>query len=110
MRSFVTAAVLGLAVLGFAAVAPAQAHGWGHPGYYGVPAYGYYGNGGHDYLPHWHMTTTPYGSFSWYGTGPHDYLPHQHVRTPSSYQGYSVTPFGVTRSFYSPYPYTYAPW
>ena len=48
MRSFVTAAVLGLAVLGFVAVAPAQAHehghghghGHGYSGYYGAPAYG----------------------------------------------------------------------
>jgi hypothetical protein len=119
MRSFVLAAVLGLATLGWIAVAPASAHGpfgpgYGYPGYgvpgYGPPAYGYYGNGGHDFVPHWHRTTTAFGTFMWYGNGPHDYLPHHHVRTPFSYRGYSVTPFGATESFYPPYPYTYTPW
>jgi hypothetical protein len=115
MRSFAVAAVLGLAVLGLAAVAPAHAHGgygpgYGFGGYYRAPAYGYYGNGGHDFVPHWHRTTTPFGTFMWYGNGPHDYLPHQHLRTPYSYQGFSATPFGTTQSFYPPYPYAYMPW
>ncbi len=129
MKPFVIAAVLGVAALGFVDVTSAQAQGWGPPaygwggyngswgGYYGAPAYGYYGNGGHDFAPHWHQSTTPYGTYSWYGNGPHDFQPHSHVQTPYSYQGSSVSPWGYTQSFYpnspyqySPYPYTYAPW
>jgi hypothetical protein len=115
MRSFVVAAVLGLAALGLAAGAPAHAHGpygpgYGYSGFSAAPAFGYYGNGGHDFMPHWHQTTTPFGTFSWYGNGPHDYLPHQHIRTPYSYQGFSATPFGYTQSFYPTTPYYYAPW
>jgi hypothetical protein len=71
----------------------------------------YYGNGGHDYLPHWHITQTPYGPRAWYGNGPHDYVPHQHSYSPRSYQGYSPTWSGPTTSFYPRYPqYYYAPW
>jgi hypothetical protein len=101
----------GLLALGLLA-APASAHppAYGPYGYYGAPAYGYYGNGGHDFVPHWHQTTTPFGTFSWYGNGPHDYMPHQHIRTPYSYQGFSATPFSYTQSFYPTTPYYYAPW
>lgn len=115
MRSFVTATILSLGILVFACVSSSQAHGpygpaYGYPGYYPPPVTGYYGNGGHDFVPHWHQTATPFGTFTWFGNGPHDYLPHQHVQTPYSYEGYSVRPFRFTRSIYSPYPYTYAPW
>ena len=74
------------------------------------PRYRYYGNGGHDFRPHWHDTYTPFGTFSWYGTGAHDYRPHGHVRTPWSYESYSRTPWGVTRSYHPTSPYYYSPW
>ncbi len=45
-------------------------------GYGGVPAYGYYGNGGHDLQPHWHTKRTPFGSFQYFGNGGHDLRPH----------------------------------
>ena len=115
MRSFVAAAVLSLGALAFVGVSSSQAQypygpGYGYPGYYNPPVTGYYGNGGHDYVPHWHQTTTPLGTFNWYGNGLHDVLPHQHIQTPYSYQGFSARPFRFTQSFYQPYPYTYSPW
>ena len=69
MRAFLLAAILGVAVLGFAGAGAAQAHG---PG--GV--YAGYGNGPHDYLPH-HHSVSPWGG----------------VRS------YSPTPFGPTKSY-----------
>lgn len=80
-----------------------QGGGWG-------PSGSYFGNGGHDFQPHWHVTQTPYGPSTWYGNGPHDLVPHQHSQTPWSYQGYSNTGAGPTTSFYSPQPYYFAPW
>lgn len=87
---------------------------WG----FGGPSYGwngggfrsYYGNGGHDFVPHWHQTQTPFGSYSWYGLGGHDFQPHVHTQTPYSYQGYSFSPWGATQSYYSPSPYYFSPW
>jgi hypothetical protein len=84
--------------------------GYGGQGVYGGGYGGYYGNGGHDYQPHWHTTQTPFGQNNWYGNGPHDFVPHQHARTPWSYQGYSDTGAGPTTSYYRNQPYYYAPW
>ena len=79
---------------------------------YGVPSTRYYGNGGHDFQPHWHTTQTPAGSFAWYGNGAHDLQPHEHTNSPyGGYRGYSPSPFGgVTTSYYPSTPYTYMPW
>lgn len=97
--------------------------GYGYGGYRQYSGYGgsppnvgygrfgsYYGNGGHDYQPHWHTTQTPYGPNAWYGNGPHDFVPHAHTRTPWSYQGYSNTGAGPTVSHYNPQPPYFAPW
>src|SRR5262249_44940869 len=62
MRAFILTAVLGIAGLGFVAAGTAEAHG---PG--GV--YAGYGNGLHDYAPHWHRTNTLFGPVYWYGNG-----------------------------------------
>jgi len=126
MKSFLFASVFALTALGFqGSTAMAQ---WGgrcnNSGYggHGFRAYGgggfgnqgqfgsYYGNGGHDFQPHWHVTQTPFGANAWYGNGPHDLVPHQHSRTPWSYQGYSNTGAGPTTSFYNQRPYYFAPW
>jgi hypothetical protein len=83
---------------------PGGAYGGGG---YGVPGYSYYGNGGHDAVPHWHTKRTPFGTFEYFGTGRHDFRPHQHT----------VTPYGIeshnsprTRSYSPPTPYIYRPW
>ena len=96
----------------------AEAHDGGGFSFYYGPSYGgfwpgygsYYGFGGHDAVPHWHDTYTPFGGYRWYGTGSHDYYPHAHRYTPFSYEGLSVSPWGVTRSYYPRYPYYYSPW
>jgi hypothetical protein len=81
-----------------------HAHGHGRHG-------SYFGNGGHDYQPHWHVTQTPFGARAWYGNGPHDFVPHQHSYSPWSYRGYSNTGAGPTTSFYPRHrQYYYAPW
>lgn len=104
----VQVAVLGVCLLSvFSGMASAHGGGYGRPGGY---YRGYYGNGGHDFQPHWHTTQTPFGTRMWYGNGPHDYVPHQHSRTPWSYQGYSNTGAGPTTSYYPQRPYYYAPW
>jgi hypothetical protein len=131
LRSMALAGVLATGLLAFGPTSvKAQGYGgydgggygqgYGGGGYaqgYGGGSYGggyqqYYGNGGHDFQPHWHNTTTPYGSFSWYGNGAHDLQPHEHVRSPyGGYRGYSANPFGgVTESIYPSTPYTYMPW
>jgi hypothetical protein len=98
MRAFILAAVLGVAGLGFAGVSTAEAHGRG--GFYAG-----YGNGPHDYLPHWHRTDTAFGPAYWYGNGLHDYLPHHHSASPwGGVRSYGITPFGPTRS-YNGFPY-----
>jgi hypothetical protein len=105
MRTFTLAAVLGVALLGFAGAGTAQAHGPGG-------LYGGYGNGAHDLLPHWHQTLTPFGPTYWYGNGPHDLLPHHHGVSPwGGVRSYSPTPFGPTKS-YNGFPYSggYAPY
>jgi len=84
-------------------------YGGGYGGY-GVPSYSYYGNGGHDTVPHTHTTQTPIGSFNWYGAGAHDYQPHGHTQTPYGVQSYSGGPFTRTTSYASPTPYIYRPW
>jgi len=87
--------------------------GGGHyRGGYGVPSQQYYGNGGHDFQPHWHTTQTPVGSFAWYGNGAHDLQAHEHTNSPyGGYRGYSPSPFGgVTTSHYNSTPYIYMPW
>ncbi|HXG12451.1 MAG TPA: hypothetical protein VNK04_22025 [Gemmataceae bacterium] len=118
MRALILSATLTAAFLLGLAPSSAEAHGprgrfgrpsirYYYPGYFG----GYYfGRGGHDVVPHWHQTYTPFGSFSWYGLGPHDFVPHAHTYDPFSYRGYSYTPWSYTESYYSPYPYYYAPW
>jgi hypothetical protein len=94
MRAFLLATVLGVAVLAFAAAGKAEAHGPRGGIYAG------YGNGAHDFAPHWHQTYTPFGSVYWYGNGPHDYLPHNHTISPfSGVRSYSYTPFGPTTSY-----------
>ncbi len=132
MRTVIFAGVLAIGgVLGLgASPAKAQGYGYGGGGYYGgygqsyggggyggygggySPGYQYYGNGGHDYSPHWHTTQTPIGSFAWYGNGAHDLRPHEHTQSPyGGYRGYSPSPFGgVTTSYYNSTPYTYMPW
>ena len=85
-------------------------HGDGHGRHHGAWYGSYYGRGGHDYVPHWHDTYTPFGRSTWYGTGYHDYVPHGHTYTPYSYRGHSYSPWGYTRSYYPRYPYYYAPW
>jgi hypothetical protein len=93
MRAFTLAAALGVALLGFAGAGKAEAHGPGR-------AYAGYGNGPHDYLPHWHRTATPFGPVYWYGNGPHDYLPHHHSVSPwGGVRSYSFTPLGPTKSY-----------
>ncbi|MDB5350105.1 MAG: hypothetical protein JWN86_1352 [Planctomycetota bacterium] len=86
--------------------------GGGYGQGYGVPTQQYYGNGGHDFQPHWHTTQTPVGSFAWYGNGVHDSQPHEHTNSANGgYRGYSPSPFGgVTTSYYNSTPYTYMPW
>lgn len=86
--------------------------GGGYGQGYGVPTQQYYGNGGHDFQPHWHSTQTPVGSFAWYGNGAHDLQAHEHTNSPyGGYRGYSPSPFGgVTTSYYNSTPYTYMPW
>lgn len=86
----------------------AQAHGPKH-GRPGNSSY-YYGMGEHDFVPHWHKTQTPFGTYRWFGLGQHDFVPHEHRVTPWSYKGYSYTPWGATRSYYPRYPAYYAPW
>jgi len=140
MRSLLAAAVVAVASLGLVAWTPSQAHasklsellhrlfdppyyappgGYYDPGYppeeeYYDPGYvpygGYYGRGGHDEVPHWHRSVSPYGETYWYGRGPHDDLPHEHRYGPDSYRGRVYTPWGYTDSYYPRYPYRYAPW
>jgi hypothetical protein len=98
MRAFMLAAVLAVAGLGFAVAGTAAAH---PPGRF----YAGYGNGPHDYVPHWHRTDTFFGPVYWYGNGRHDYLPHDHSVSPwGGVRSYSITPFGPTRS-YNGFPY-----
>ena len=87
-------------------------YGGGYAGGYAAAPTQYYGNGGHDYTPHWHTTQTPGGSFATYGLGAHDFAPHEHTNSPyGGYRGYSPSPFGgVTTSYYNSTPYTYMPW
>lgn len=134
MRTRVLAGILAVgSALGLGA-SSAKAQGFGYPGggygygggygsgYYGGgygggyggsnPGFSYYGNGGHDFQPHWHTTQTPVGSFPWYGNGAHDLQPHEHTNSPyGGYRGYSPSPFGgVTTSYYNSTPYIYMPW
>jgi len=90
----------------------AGGYGGGYGGGYTAPSYNYYGNGGHDFQPHWHTTQTPVGSFAWYGNGAHDFMPHEHSHSAyGGYRGYSPSPFGgVTTSYYTSTPYIYMPW
>jgi len=93
MRTFLLAAILGIAVLGFAVAGKVEAH---PPG----KVYAGYGNGAHDYAPHWHRTNTPFGPTYWYGNGPHDYRPHDHSISPwGGVRSYSISPYGPTKSY-----------
>jgi hypothetical protein len=81
------------------------------------PPYGYYGygNGMHDFAPHWHQTNTLFGSVYWYGNGPHDFRPHDHGYSPwGGVRSYSYTPYGATKSYngfgYSNGYYNYRPY
>ena len=62
MRAFILAGIFGVAALAFAGVGTAGAH---EPG----RAYGGYGNGAHDYLPH-HHSVSPWGGVRSYGLTP----------------------------------------
>lgn len=86
-------------------------YGQGYGGY-GFPTRQYYGNGGHDFQPHWHTTQIPFGSFAWYGNGAHDLQPHEHTQSAyGGYRSYSPSPFGgVTTSFHNSTPYIFMPW
>ena len=98
MRAFLLAVGLGIAGLLFGGAGVAEAHG--PRGYAG------YGNGAHDFAPHWHQTLTPYGPTYWYGNGLHDYLPHNHSVSPwGGVRSYNFTPFGPTKS-YNGFPYS----
>ena len=120
LRTMVLAGVLALVSGLGIGTSSARAHDNGYGGRGGfpgggfgggvVPGYRYYGNGGHDYQPHWHRTQTPFGSFSWYGNGAHDFRPHEHSVSPYGYRGYSGGPFHRTESFYPSTPYRYMPW
>lgn len=129
MKSLLTCGLMALLVPAISLVTPAEARAghwgfslsFGSPRYYGGyggygPSYGYggygsyYGNGGHDFVPHWHGSTSPYGTYYWYGNGPHDYVPHEHSYSPYSYRGYHYHPWGSTESIYPRYPYYYSPW
>lgn len=112
MRSFLLAAVFGLAGFGFLGANKASAQ---YPGMYG----GYYGNGAHDLMPHLHATYTPFGPRYWYGNGLHDVMPHNHTVTPwGGVRSYNYTPFGPTASYngfpgyggFGAYPGYYSPW
>ena len=93
MKAFLLPTILGVAVLGFAGAGKAEAHPPGR-------AYAGYGNGPHDFQPHWHQTITPYGPVYWYGNGPHDYLPHDHSVSPwGGVRSYSLSPYGPTKSY-----------
>ena len=94
-----------------ASSAKAQGYGYGgYPGGYSVPAYSYYGNGGHDLQPHMHTRQGLFGNYSYYGMGRHDFRPHAHVETPYGITGYSNGPFRSTQSYAPPTPYGYRPW
>ena len=98
MKTFLCTAFLAVVATGFTAVSPSSAHPPGR-------IYAGYGNGPHDYLPHWHRTDTAFGSVYWYGNGLHDYLPHDHTISPwDGVRSYGYTPFGPTRS-YNGFPY-----
>ena len=81
MRKFLVAAVLSLAALGFAGAGTAEA-GPGHGGHHHGPRYGYFGNGAHDLVPHWHQTVTPFGPTKSYNG------------FPGYYGGYYGRPYG----------------
>ncbi|MBA3313945.1 MAG: hypothetical protein H0T47_11765 [Planctomycetaceae bacterium] len=115
MRRLLSLSLLAFGMAAVTAPGTADAHdrfgGYGYGGYgYGGGFGGYYGNGGHDFQPHWHTTRSQFGSYQWFGNGPHDYAPHHHTYSPWSYEGHHVSPFGVTTSHYPRYPYYYAPW
>ena len=84
-------------------------------GYYGgggyaVPSYNYYGNGGHDFQPHWHTKQTPIGNFSYYGQGAHDFRPHAHTETSYGITSFNGGYFSNTQSYSPPAPFIYRPW
>ena len=111
LRMMALAGVLsigGLALGGAEAKADGYGHGGDHHGGgYGVPSYGYYGNGGHDLQPHWHTKRTPFGNFQYFGNGRHDLRPHGHTVTPYGIESYNSR---RTRSYSPPTPYGYLPW
>lgn len=91
-----TALVAG--VLAFGAFAPSAS---AHP----PRGYGYYGLGLHDFVPHWHQYSTPYGSSWYYGRGWHDYVPHRHYHSHTPYrEGHYYRHYG-TYGHDSPYRY-----
>jgi hypothetical protein len=120
MQSMIRRVVLGglFATVSLFATGAAKAQGFGYGGYpaygpapgYGVPGTVYYGNGGHDYQPHWHTRQTPFGSYSYYGQGGHDFRPHAHVQTPYGVTSYSNGRFSSTQSYSPPAPYVFRPW
>jgi hypothetical protein len=130
MRTMVLAGILAVGTALGLATSPAKAQGFGgYPGGYGGgygasygsgygggyggynnPGFSYYGNGGHDFQPHWHTTQTPIGSIGWYGNGAHDFQPHVHTQTPFGITGYSGGLFQQTQSYSPPTPYTFMPW
>lgn len=98
MRTFSFAAILAVARLVFGVASKASAH---PPS---TPKYRYYdGVAPHDLRPHWHTTSTPFGTISWTGNGLHDFIPHWHVRPAYSYGRYYSRYSTYRDSRYSPY-------
>jgi hypothetical protein len=124
LRTMALAGILALGGPWGLGTSSARAQGFGYGGYSGggyygggygglgySPTYQYYGNGGHDAVPHWHNTYTPFGTVTWFGSGAHDFQPHEHTVSPyGGYRGYSAGPFGITESIYQSTPYIYMPW
>jgi hypothetical protein len=65
----------------------------------------YYGNGAHDFVPHWHFYNTPSGTYGYYGLGGHDFAPHGHYSREyvPPHRDYYPAPYGYS----SPYSYGY---
>jgi hypothetical protein len=88
--------ILGLGVVGFAALTPTASAD--------PPAAGYrYHYGG---APHWHRHVTPYGVYSHYGNDPH--WDHRYYGPYSSYYRGYRWPYDHGRSYYYGRPYSYS--
>jgi hypothetical protein len=98
-----SAAVLGLGVVGLAALAPAAS------AYPPTSVYrSYYGA-----RPYWYRYGAPYGAYSYYGNRPYDYRryygPYSSYYGPySRYYGGYRWPYDYGRSYYYGRPYSYS--